>query len=411
MNGGVPQADERVLVLAPTGRDSALLEHTFGRAGIACSVCDTPQDLVQSLPGGAAAIVVAEEALSPHGLEPILAALSKQPAWSDLAVILLTFRTGEHIEPDLPAESLGNVVLLERPVGVEALLSVVRSALRARQRQYQVRTYLEELEQTHNALKAANGLKDELLALVSHELRTPLTTIVGAADLLRRRAEMLDQETRESLVGDIARDAARLQRLIENMLVLSKAETSAEVTLEPLLLQRVLPRIVADHGKRDDARPLQLRVPRDLPPILANETFVEQIIANLIRNAEKYSGPAYPIEVNATAREGVVECRVADRGRTLSDEEVRQMFELFYRDGRTSDRVSELGLGLPVCRRLAEAQHGRIFGRARPGGGLVVCLELPVARSESEAEPALEARGPSGRTRFSPVRLATAQER
>ena len=115
-----------------------------------------------------------------------------------------------------------------------------------------------------------------------------------------------------------------------------------------------------------------------LPPVTANPTFFEQIIENLIRNAGKYGDPKFPIEVRAETRREYVRCSVADRGQPLEVGEIEQMFQPFYRHNRTAARVSGLGLGLPVCKRLAEVQHGRIHAEPRRGGGLEIALEIPI---------------------------------
>lgn len=367
--------DERVLILAPTGRDSQLLQTVLHEAGIASLICSSGDDFVQALRAGAGALILAEEALSLSDKNNVLQALAEQPAWSDLAVILLSFRIGDRGQASLDENTFDNSLTLERPVTMRALVSAVRTALRARRHQYEVRWHLETLERVQDDLRHANTLKDEFLALVSHELRTPLTTIIGAGGILSRRWNTLDDESRVGLISDVSTEASRLQRLVENMLVLSKADVSGDVALEPILVQRTLPNIVQASGL---ASRVVLTMEEGLPPVTANATFFEQIIENLIRNAGKYGDPEFPIEVRAETRRDYVRCSIADRGQPFEVGEIEQMFQPFYRHNRTAARVSGLGLGLPVCKRLAEVQHGRIHAEPRPGGGLEIALEIPI---------------------------------
>jgi signal transduction histidine kinase len=237
-----------------------------------------------------------------------------------------------------------------------------------------------ELRRIGEELRSANSMKDELLGLVSHELRTPLTGILGCSHLLLRRFAQLSREDREMLLRDISDHGARLQRLIENMLVLSRAETAAETNTEPLLLQRVLPPVLEGMQPLEGRRQLQVWIEPGLPPVTANPVFVEQIVTNLIRNSEKYAAEDADVEVRLESAESSVAMTVADRGSQLTATEVNRMFDAFYRDPSGSPKASGLGLGLPVCKRLTEVQGGSISARPRPGGGLEVTVALPTAR-------------------------------
>ncbi len=119
--------------------------------------------------------------------------------------------------------------------------------------------------------------------------------------------------------------------------------------------------------------------------MLGNALFFEQIVQNLIRNSEKYSSEEGVIEVTAAFDDPFVTISVADRGKTFTQRQVDQMFETFYRDPEAAARVSGLGLGLPVCKRLAEAQRGTVRGVARRGGGLRVILTLRTDDTCSDA--------------------------
>jgi signal transduction histidine kinase len=236
-----------------------------------------------------------------------------------------------------------------------------------------------ELNRVGEELRIANSLKDELLGLVSHELRTPLTGILGCSHLLIRRYSELSPEDRAGLLQDINDHGTRLQRLIENMLVLSRAETAAETNTEPLLLQRVLPPVFEGLVPLKGSRRLNVTFESNLPPVTANSVFMEQVITNLVRNSEKYAAEGTDVEVRIEACRESVAITVADRGAELDQPQIDRMFEAFYRDSANSPRVSGLGLGLPVCKRLTEVQGGSISARPRVGGGLVVTVAVPMA--------------------------------
>jgi len=338
--------------------------------------CRNVATLVCEARKAAGTIILADEALEGVDGSQIQALRDQQAPWSDIPLILLTRRgtTSEYAARWL--KQLGQVALIERPVSPGPLLSAVKSALVARERQYEAREQLQALERVGEELRLANSRKDELLGLVSHELRTPLTGILSCSHLLLRRFAELGANDRQMLLQDISDHAVRLQRIIENMLILSRAESESETHIEPVLLQRMLPPVLSGlHG----ARELQVKIDPHLPPINANSVFLEQVIRNLVRNSEKYSQQDTPIEFDVGMLQNCVAITIADRGSVFEQAEVDRMFEAFYRDPEQSLKIGGLGLGLPVCKRLTEVQGGSIEAYPRPGGGLVVRLAFPVA--------------------------------
>lgn len=231
-------------------------------------------------------------------------------------------------------------------------------------------------------LRIANATKDELLALVAHELRTPLTTIRGNAELLARRASALTEEERARALNDVRRDAERLQRLMDNMLALSQLEADG-IETEPLRLQQVLPRLAVVHQRVAPAREILVEVEPDIPPVLAHATYFDQVVENLLSNAEKYSPPNTPIELTARRESDEALITVADRGSGISEEEAAAVFMPFYRADKAREKAG-LGLGLTVCRRLVEAQGGRIWAQPREGGGTLMQFTLPLEPIEDE---------------------------
>ena len=173
MQPAADATDDRVLVLTPTGKDAQLTSDILTRAGFACKTCRYPEDLEREMDLGVGVAVLAEEALTSAFMTQLVRVLSAQPAWSDLPLVVFT-QHSDGIDDILQMLGrLGNVTVLERPVRITTLLSAVRSGLRGRRRQYELRDLLGRLEE-------ADRRKDDFLAMLGHELRNPLAAIQNA---------------------------------------------------------------------------------------------------------------------------------------------------------------------------------------------------------------------------------------
>jgi len=245
----------------------------------------------------------------------------------------------------------------------------------------------------------ARTLRDAFIGVLSHELRTPITTIYAGSKLLAR-AESGSAETepddadgapkvpessaRGPLVADIAAEADRLYRLVEDLLVLAKFERGAtEILGEPVLLQRVLPTVVRSEAARWPEARFEIDLAPDLPAVRADPTYAEQIARNLLANAAKYSEPGSLIELSARQVDGEVIVRVCDEGSGFMPDEADRLFELFYRSSTVS-RKPGAGIGLFVARRLVESMGGRIWARPRSPRGAEFGFVLRV-HGEEEA--------------------------
>jgi len=227
-------------------------------------------------------------------------------------------------------------------------------------------------------LRAASRAKDDFLGIVSHELRTPITTIYGGARLLNARRKQLDEEGTEELIADIEQESERLYRLIQNLLILARTETKQEIEKEPVSVPQLVQKLVTAFTRRRPHRKIEVDIQPEAEVALAETTYLEQILSNLISNADKYSPPDQPVELHVRLEDGEQVFRVLDRGPGVPESEVERIFESFYRSNSTKERVHGTGVGLAVCKRLVEAQGGRIWARLRQGGGLEVAFGLPV---------------------------------
>ena len=211
---------------------------------------------------------------------------------------------------------------------------------------------------------------EAFVGALSHELRTPVTTILGGTKVLRHRHD-LPAEVRRELYADIEAESERLYRLVEDMMVLARFERNHLTGLadEPLLLQRILPGLVASEKVRWPGRQFSLDIPADLITVRGEHTYVEQVVRNLLGNAAKYSPVESGIEVRAEQGHDDVTVRVLDRGPGFAPEEAERLFEPYYRSPEVVGVAIGAGIGLSVSRRLVEAMGGRIWARPREGGG------------------------------------------
>jgi len=233
------------------------------------------------------------------------------------------------------------------------------------------------------ALIESGKAKDELLGMVSHELRTPLTVILGNASYLQRHWEHADAESRASSLREIEVEGDRLQRVVENMLALSRIERGVVVEPEPVLLRHVVEAVVDRHHSHYPGSKVDVRTRGDIPPVLGVEAYLDQVLQNLLTNAVKYDRSGAPIEVEVAPGEGTVEVSVMDRGPGIPPERAGAVFEPFVRLDATAGSSEGAGLGLPVCRRLMQAQGGDISVRPREGGGSCFTFTLKAVADEA----------------------------
>jgi K+-sensing histidine kinase KdpD len=219
-----------------------------------------------------------------------------------------------------------------------------------------------------DAEREAQDLNRAFIGIVSHELRTPITTIYGGAKMLARLSPSSPE--RVSIAGDVEAEADRLYRLTEDLLVLTRLERGDLVVgAEPVLLERVLERVVDSERGRWPSTAIVLTVPPDLGLVVGEDNYVEQVVRNLVTNAAKFSPPEAGVEIIADRDEGEVRVLVLDRGPGIRGDEGEQLFGLFYRSPATAQQASGAGIGLFVCDRLMRAMGGRIWGRPRDDGG------------------------------------------
>ncbi|HEY4669676.1 MAG TPA: PAS domain-containing protein [Tepidiformaceae bacterium] len=236
---------------------------------------------------------------------------------------------------------------------------------------------------TEEAIREAIAVKDEFLGLVSHEMRSPLATVLGLADVLRRRSHEMSADDRRETIADIAENTVRLQTIMDDMFTLARLDRF-QVETEPVMVHRLVNRVLTRDTRSPDFH-YALEVEGEIPPVDANPTWVEQIVENLLSNAEKYSRPGAEISIHVECDGGdEVVVRVLDRGVGIEPEDAEKIFEPFFRTRQAPLYARGSGLGLSVCRRLVELQRGVISARPREGGGTEMRFTLPIASGDAD---------------------------
>jgi PAS domain S-box-containing protein len=230
-------------------------------------------------------------------------------------------------------------------------------------------------------LEAALAARDDFVGFTTHELKTPLTVILGFADVLARRSEELGTNTVREIAELLLQDARRLDEIVENMLMLARADRGASD--EPALVHRAAAKALNSRRWRMPGQQHSLAVIGEPGLVLAPVGWIETVIDNLVSNAEKY-GDGSKIEVSVEAEPGHVCLRVMDRGRGVSEEQAAEVFEPFFRANPQEPGVPGIGLGLTVCRKLILRLGGEIWLRPRPGGGSEAGFRLPRAHMDAD---------------------------
>jgi two-component system, OmpR family, sensor histidine kinase KdpD len=285
------------------------------------------------------------------------------------------------------------------PVGVLGVRPADRHALDAPDQFHQLETFANQtalaIERAQLADEAQQAeirieterLRNSLLSSVSHDLRTPLATITGAASTILENGSRLDAGTRQELLESVREEADRLNRLVQNLLEMTRLESGAlQLRKEWHPLEEVIGAALSRLGKRLADRRVDTSVPPDLPLVPIDDVFIEQVLVNLLDNAIKYTPSASPIRIMATATDEAVTVEVADHGPGLPRGGEDKVFEKFYRGLPTGGRGA--GLGLAICQGIVKAHGGHIWAQNLPEGGVAFLFTLPLAGTPPAPVPA-----------------------
>jgi two-component system, OmpR family, sensor histidine kinase KdpD len=283
---------------------------------------------------------------------------------------------------NLKGQRVGSIVLVSPPgsghfaAADDRLLSAVANQLGLALERLRLQGEATEAE----VLRRTDELRKALLDAVSHDLRTPLSSILASAgSLLQRDIEWTGEERRE-FAEAIENEAERLNRLVGNLLDLSRIEAGSirpEKSWYDLstVIDEAAARLRTLTGDR-----VLVDVPEDLPPVLFDYVEIDQVISNLLENAVKHTPPATEIRVSAVVSGREVQVEVTDRGPGVPAEDMLRVFDPFYRRSR-ADGPPSSGLGLAVAKGLVEAHGGRIWVESRAEGGARFVFTLPLGET------------------------------
>jgi two-component system sensor histidine kinase KdpD len=244
-------------------------------------------------------------------------------------------------------------------------LAIERASLAAQARQAEM-------------LEITDKLQTALLNSISHDLRTPLVSITGALSSLADDQILLDESARRNLIETASEEADRLNRLVGNLLDMTRLESGAmRFKKEASDIQDVVGSALEELGSRIGKRPIQIEIPPDLPLIQLDFVLIERVLVNVIDNAMKYSPSEMPIEIKAQIAGAFLEIEVADRGTGIPPEDLTRIFDKFYRVQRPGN-VSGTGLGLSISKGIVQAQGGFISAENRQGGGTIITISIPL---------------------------------
>lgn len=380
----------RVSIVAPLGADARNTSEVLQGAGLTTSVFRTLGEAAEHFGDDCGALLVTEEALRPADREILALALARQPRWSDLPVVLITTARRERhgLDARVVAGPRGNVTLIERPLRVSTLVATVDAALRARQRQYEVRDLLRERETLLSSLEERVTERTAKLQTmvtemesfsysVSHDLRSPLRVLAGYAQAVwEDHAAEISPEARRYL-EKIRNAAERMDRLTQDLLAYTRV-ASGDLPMAAVDLDEVLRDVIETYPALREAR-AHIRVRGPLGRVHGHAPSLMQGFSNLLENAVKFALPGQPprVEVYTERHGGWLRCTVRDRGQGIDLAHQERIFGMFERAADKS--TPGTGIGLAIVKKAAERMGGSVGVHSVVGEGTRFWLDLKPA--------------------------------
>lgn len=343
---------ERILVLTPTGRDAGMVEERLTASDFACEVCLDVAAVVATLKHDAGAVLIAQEALNTADAEMLLRALETQEPWSDLPVMLLTLPVSTRLPQSHPVIGLmsqANVMLLQRPLPRHLFLNAVRSAVRARRKQYQMRNLYRELSR-------AVHLSDMFVSILGHDLRTPLSAVKMGAELILASS---NEDVTLKAARRIASSAGRMTRMTEQLLDFAQVRQGRGIRLQLTTsdLGQVTQQVLQELGTANPHARLEVSSSGPLRGQWDPDR-LGQVVSNLVGNSVQHGTQGSPVRLLLDGGdETLVRLSVTNHG-AISPESIPTLFEPFKR--ATTNRIGDrgLGLGLFIARQIVQAHGG-----------------------------------------------------
>lgn len=240
------------------------------------------------------------------------------------------------------------------------------------------RVNLSQQAEQAQILRARQKLERALLNSVSHDLRSPLATITGVLTSVLEEGDLLSEQVRRELLENAKEEAARLNRFVGNLLDITRLEARGAVLKRaPCDVQDLIGCALAAIERQQKGRSVDVKLAPDLPLVAMDMALMNQVLINLLDNAFKYSPSDGAVEISAHCSDERLIIRVADEGPGVPEEELKRIFEKFYRIP-VPEGVKGTGLGLSICNGIVEAHGGRIWAGNQAGGGFMVTVEIPL---------------------------------
>lgn len=347
-------SSRRVLIVAPVGRDAELMCDHLKQAGLECLACADIDEVCRELERGAGALLFTQEALGPEAARRLGKTLDAQPAWSDIPIIVLagvpSFEEKSRSIGSL--ERRTNITFVDRPVRIKSLVSATHSALRARERQYEIRDLMETLEDRVHE-------RDRFLAILGHELRNPLGAILLASQMRDGDGRL---EAEHAML--IERQSKHLSRLVNDLLDLSRV-VSGKIVLKRQIIDlsealRQAFETVSDAARNQHIR-IEVEQSQEPLPVNVDPLRAAQILTNVIGNAIKYTPEGGHVRVRLERDGENALVRVTDDGVGIDPERIGTIFELFAQAENAIGRAQGgMGIGLALVRNLLQLHGGTI---------------------------------------------------
>jgi len=393
----VTKVHERAEALQARELETASLYHLSRELAVAADTASILQAVVSNV----------EESLQtqialflPQGKQLEMAAASKDLLLDqrELDVPMQTFRdgrvSGQGIDPHAPAKLVYfPLPALSKTVGVMGVNIAGVSAFTPDQAYQLVEAFaaqtamaLERVNLSHQAEQAKiqqsrQKLERALLNSVSHDLRSPLATITGVLSSILEKGDRLPEQVRRELLENAKEEAARLNRFVGNLLDITRLE-AREVVLKkvPCDVEDLIGCALAAIERLRMGTPVDVDLSPGLPMVAMDMVLMNQVLINLLDNALKYSPPKSMVGISARCADQNLVIHVTDSGPGVPENELKRIFEKFYRIP-VPESVKGTGLGLSICKGIVEAHGGMIWADNKPGGGLIVTVEIPLEAS------------------------------
>jgi len=374
---------EVVLVHAPFGRDAEIICQVLGRGEIVGQICRTVEELCANLGDETGAALVSDEALTKSSVVALASVVGSQPTWSDFPLIVttsggeVTTLTQHRLSMITP---LGNVSLLERPLRTATLISAVRTALRARRRQHQLRDNFAERERLLRELERSNDELAQFAHVVSHDLQAPIRMISTFTEILATRYRGQMGENAAKILDTIQSGASRMDELVKTLLQYATLGQNPVADAE-VDLSAVAGAVVTTLQPAIDDVAAEILV-EPLPTVRGDSVQLQRVFQNIIGNALKYARTESRLRVCIRSRQAENEWRisVADNGPGIDPQFHDRIFQPLKR--LHGSEIAGTGMGLAVCRKIIERHGGRIWVEPESPHGATFTFTFPAVSAQ-----------------------------